>query len=121
MKKETHMRYLSCLVLLVAAGVSAMHGQSVDTAILGSVLDSNGGAVSGATVKITHVATGLSHSVVSSAEGAYEIRYVLPGEYTVEVGLSGFRGERRTGVVIQLGQQARIDFTLKVGAVQETV
>lgn len=115
------MRYLFCLVLLAVFSVSAMYGQSVDTAILGTVLDSNGGAVSGATVTVTQPATGLSHSGVSSTEGAYEIRYLVPGEYTVEVRISGFRGERRTGVVIQLGQQARIDFTLRVGAVQETV
>jgi hypothetical protein len=115
------MRYLFCLVLLAMVSVSAIHGQSVDTAIQGSVLDANGGAISGATVTVTQPATGLTHTAVTSPDGAYEIRYLIPGEYTVEVRPSGFRGERRTGVVIQLGQQGRVDFTLKVGAVQETV
>jgi outer membrane receptor protein involved in Fe transport len=115
------MRHLFCLVVLVVASATALHGQSVDTAILGSVQDANGGGISGATVTVTLPTTGLTHTVVTSPDGAYEIRYLIPGEYTVEVRPTGFRGERRTGVVIQLGQQARIDFTLKVGAVQETV
>ena len=115
------MRYLLVLILLAVFSAPAVHGQSVDTAILGSLLDSGGGAVSGATVTVTQPSTGFTHTAVSSADGAYEVRYLVPGEYTVEVHLTGFRGERRTGVVIQLGQQARIDFQLKVGAIQETV
>ena len=115
------MRYLLGLILLAVFSAPAVHGQSVDTAILGSLLDSGGGAVSGATVTVTQPSTGFTHTAVSSADGAYEVRYLVPGEYTVEVHLTGFRGERRTGVVIQLGQQARIDFQLKVGAIQETV
>src|SRR4029077_13077401 len=66
-------------------------------------------------------ATGMAHTAATSLEGTFEIRYLVPGEYVVEVRAAGFRGERRAGVVIQLGQQARIDFTLQVGAVQETV
>src|SRR4029077_9527736 len=66
-------------------------------------------------------ATGMAHTAATSPEGTFEVRYLVPGEYVVELHAAGFRGERRTGVVIQLGQQARIDFTLQVGAVQETV
>ncbi|HYZ87590.1 MAG TPA: TonB-dependent receptor, partial [Bryobacteraceae bacterium] len=43
------------------------------------------------------------------------------GEYTVEVQAPGFRRERRTGILIQIGQQARVDVTLAVGDVQQTV
>src|SRR5215472_4334204 len=117
------MRHWFCVVplVIVIANISAVYGQSVDTAIQGSVLDPDGGAIAGATVTITQPSTGLAHAVVTSPEGAYEIRYLVPGEYTVEVHLAGFQGERQSGVVIQLGQQARIDFRLKVSAVQETV
>src|SRR3984893_14194896 len=115
------MRSLICLVLLALAWISPVPAQTVDTAILGTVLDPGAAPVSGATLTIAQPSTGLSHTATTSPDGTYEVRYLVPGEYVVEVHFSGFRGERRTGVVIQLGQQARIDFTLQVGGVQETV
>ena len=76
------MRHLFCLVplVVVVANVSAVYGQSVDTAIQGSVLDPDGGAFAGATVTITQPSTGLAHAVVTSPEVAYEIRYLVAGE-----------------------------------------
>src|SRR5215471_14556242 len=115
------MRYLLCLVLTIVACGFPMHAQTVDTAVLGTVVDPGGAQVAGATVTVTQPSTGLSHSATTSADGTFEIRYLVPGEYVVEVRATGFRGERRQGVVIQLGQQVRLDFALQVGAVQETV
>jgi outer membrane receptor protein involved in Fe transport len=113
-------RFVGCFLVLLAVALGA-RPQSADTAILGTVLDSASATVSGATVLISQPATGFSRSVSASGEGFYEVRYLIPGEYIVEVRATGFRSERRTGVVIQLGQQARIDFRLQVGGVQETV
>jgi hypothetical protein len=59
--------------------------------------------------------------VATGNEGNYEVRYLVPGEYSVEVGAQGFLTERRTGIAIQIGQQARIDFGLQVGALQQTL
>ena len=115
------MRYLLCLVLLAVTCVAPVGAQTVDTVMLGTVVDPGSAPVAGVTVTVTQPSTGLSHTATTSPEGAYEIRYLVPGEYVVEIHAAGFRGERRTGVVIQLGQQARLDFTLQVGAVQETV
>ncbi len=115
------MRYLVWFVLTVVACVSLAHAQTVDTAILGTVVDPGGAQVAGATVTITQPSTGLSRTATTSADGSYEVRYLVPGEYVVEIRANGFRGERRPGVVIQLGQQVRLDFSLQVGAVQETV
>ena len=44
-----------------------------------------------------------------------------PGEYSVEVRASGFRTERQNGVLIQIGQQARINFVIQVGAIDERI
>jgi outer membrane receptor protein involved in Fe transport len=96
-------------------------GQTLDTAILGVILDPTGSVVAGASVTISQPATGFTRVVTASQEGKYEVRYLLPGEYTVEVKASGFRAERQTGIVLQLAQQARIDFHLEVGDVVETV
>ena len=115
------MRYLFSLVAFAVACAIAVQAQTIDTAIMGTVVDPAGAPVPGATVTILQSTTGLSRVSVTSQEGTYEARYLLPGDYVVEIGPAGFRRERRTGVVIQLGQQARIDFSLKVGTVQETV
>jgi hypothetical protein len=115
------MRYLFSLIAFSITCVLAGEAQTVDTAILGTVLDPGGAPVSGATVTILQGTTGLSRVTTTSQEGTYEARYLVPGEYVVETGPAGFRRERRTGVVIQLGQQVRIDFSLKVGTVQETL
>ena len=95
--------------------------ETVDTAILGVISDSGGGAVSGATVNIIQPATGLRHSTKTAANGSYEVRYLVPGQYVLEVQMQGFRTARKTGIDIQISQQAKIDVSLQVGEVQQTV
>ena len=109
------------LVAFVALIPKSLVAQTVDTAILGSVVDSAGGAVSNATVTLTRLATGLSKVDTTKADGTYEFRYLLPGQYVVEVRSSGFNPERRTGIDIQLSQQAKVDFTLQLGAGQQAI
>ena len=108
-------------IFVAAAMGFAMHAQTVDTAILGTVNDAGGAAVPNAQVRITQPATGFNRSIQSGPEGAFEVRYLVPGDYTVEVQAQGFRTERRTGINIQIGQQAKLEFTLQVGQVQQTL
>ncbi|HYM13664.1 MAG TPA: carboxypeptidase-like regulatory domain-containing protein, partial [Bryobacterales bacterium] len=110
---------LGCVLLLLS--IAALCAQTIDTGILGNVTDATGAVVANAAVTITQPATGLARTVATNAEGYYEVRYLLPGEYTVEVRTSGFRTERQTRIVIQIGQQARINFAVQVGAVEERV
>lgn len=109
------------VVFLLAAAAGALPAQTIDTAILGVVSDPTGAVVVGAEVTILQPATGFARTLRTSADGAYEVRYLLPGEYTVEVKAPGFRSERRTGVVLQIGQQGRINFALQLGQVVETM
>src|SRR3569833_621184 len=96
-------------------------GQTVDTAILGTITDEAQSAVPRATVVISQPATGLNRTLTSSAVGLYELRYLVPGDYEVEVRANGFRTVRRTGIRLQIGQQARVDVSLQIGSVQQTV
>ena len=108
-------------MLFYAMYAAAVYGQTVDTAILGTVTDSGGGMIPNAAVTVSQPSTGLTRVVNTGSEGSYEIRYLVPGDYVVEVKADGFRGERKTGISIQIGQQARIDFALQVGTVQQTL
>lgn len=106
-----------CVWLL---GVSGLRAQSVDTGILGTVSDATGASVPGADVVVTNSSTGVTQAVVSGPDGGFEVRYLLPGEYVVEVTLSGFRVERRT-IALRLGQLARLSIALQVGDIDEAV
>src|SRR5689334_10123915 len=102
--------------LLVVLSIGPLAAQTIDTGILGTVSDSTGAVVAHASVTISQRETGLTRTVTTNGEGAYELRYLLPGEYSVEARASGFRTERQNGVLIQIGQQARINFVIQVGA-----
>ncbi|HZT34057.1 MAG TPA: TonB-dependent receptor [Bryobacteraceae bacterium] len=108
------------LVCLLACAVP-LAAQTADTGILGKVTDPTGAAVAGAKVTITQPASGLSRSAATGADGTYEVRYLVPGQYTLSVEAAGFRAERRADVVIQIAQLARVNFSLQIGEVREVV
>src|SRR6187549_2641512 len=105
--------------LLLASGILA--AQTLDTAILGNVTDPSGAAVTGAAVTISQAGTGIKRTTQTAPDGKYEVRYLVPGEYSVDVLAQGFRAARANSVVIQINQQTRLDVSLQVGQVQETV
>src|SRR5262245_28223836 len=105
----------------IAATLGCIYSQTVDTGILGTVIDATGAVVPEASITITQPDSRFTRTITTSAAGKYEIRYLVPGEYTTEVKASGFRSERQTGIVLQVGQQARIDYSLQVGEVVEAV
>ncbi len=96
-------------------------GQTVDTAIVGTVSDNSGAVVSGATVTITSSATGIEKKVVTTATGEYGVTYLTPGNYNITVSANGFTSYEQKNFVLQINQQARVDVMLRAGAEQQTV
>jgi hypothetical protein len=108
-----------CLCLLASGrDVSAQIGGGQ---ITGLVKDQAGAAVPGATITVTETRTNLRRAVVSTSDGVYTAAGLAPGEYRIEIELSGFRPVRREGVRLATGEKARIDFDLALGGLQETV
>src|SRR5439155_8373332 len=89
--------------------------------VVGIVKDSSGSVIPGATVTIVNKDTNLTREATTNAEGGYSVINVLPGPYDVKVALTGFRNVARPNVEVTIGQIARVDFTLEVGAVAESV
>lgn len=85
------------------------------------VKDPPGAVIGGAVVTITQPATGFTRTVNTAPNGSYEVRYLQPGEYNLEVTMAGFKTDRHTGIVLQISQLARIDVILQLGEVKETV
>ena len=89
--------------------------------ITGSVKDSSGAIIPGATVTARNVDTGLTRTAVTEGSGEYRLPSLPPGRYAVAVELSGFSTETRPDIVLIIDQTANLNFTLKPAAIAETV
>jgi carboxypeptidase family protein/TonB-dependent receptor-like protein len=89
--------------------------------ILGRVTDGSGGGIVGAKVQVKSLATGADSSSVTGSDGAYQIPYMIPGQYKITVTAQGFKTALREQVDLRVGERVALDFTLEVGVVAETV
>ncbi|HJT89297.1 MAG TPA: carboxypeptidase-like regulatory domain-containing protein, partial [Bryobacteraceae bacterium] len=105
--------------LCVAGGL--VWGQGTTAQINGTVRDSSGLAVAGASVKVTQTATGLVRNAVSGQDGSYVLPNLPIGPYALEISKSGFSKYVQTGIVLQVDANPTVDAVLKVGAVTEQV
>src|ERR1035437_1925082 len=110
----------SIVLLLFAASSALLFGQTSGD-ITGSVVDTSGGAIVGATVTVTNTQTNFKRVTTTNSAGAYSFPSLQPGRYEARVEFAGFGSETRTNIELQVQQVARIDFTLKAGAVSESV
>ena len=121
---ETRSRARSvCLVALISLFATALPALAQVAAgeITGIIQDQVGGAVPGATVTVTNIATNQQRIATSTGDGVYTAASLPPGDYRIDITLSGFKPLRREGVTIATGEKARIDFALAVGDVREQV
>jgi hypothetical protein len=105
-------------VFLVAGILSA---QTTSTEIVGLVKDSSGAVVAGAQVTITRVVTGQRLTRNTDSSGEYIFPLLEIGQYTVQVEKTGFQSQTVTQLKLETQQKARVDFTLTVGSVTESV
>jgi len=95
--------------------------QSFTGAITGTVLDSTGAVVPKASIVAINTATNARTMAVSDASGNYTVVSLSPGVYTLEVSAPGFKKHIRSGIVLEVSQQIRMDVTLSVGEVAESI
>jgi hypothetical protein len=112
------MKRLFCLFLLLAACLPA---QDTTANVTGVVSDPSGAVVVEAKVTIVNTQTGVRTDTVSNAQGVYNLPFLIPGSYELRVSAGGFRGYLRQGLVLETGQNLRLDVNLVVGDVAETV
>ena len=107
------------LIVLFAASIA--NAQSDRGAIAGSILDSSGGAVQGATIIVTGADTGAVYKTSSSDTGAYRISDMQVGAYNLTVTAAGFKTSEQKGLVVQVNTTSSLDITLQPGDVKETL
>jgi TonB family protein len=105
--------------MLIAFGVGVAAAQTGQVSLSGTVFDSTGAPVSGATVLLTSVRTHAKYEVESNAAGRFEFVPLPSDDYVLEGRFPGFaRLEERIALI---GSSVRRDLTLPLGTVQETV
>src|SRR6202158_4412318 len=107
---------LATLLLCVSAFPQGSTGR-----IQGTVTDANGGAVTGATVTIMDVQRGNSRPLTTDESGAYNAPNLTPGAYKVRAEFKGFKTTERQNVVLEVGQEIRVDLTLQPGEQAQTI
>jgi len=110
----------SVLVVLVTFAGPAF-AQRTTASIRGTVTDSTGGVVPGASVTVTGTDTGLTRTTVTNTDGVYSFPELQVGTYRVEVSLTGFKSAVRQGVALNVADIRTVDVTLETGAMSETV
>ncbi len=111
------------LVALLAAFPLAPHAaaQVTSATLVGTVNDPSGAALPGVAVTARNADTGFTRTVTTSETGAYRLEFLPIGRYSVEAALSGFKSEIRSGIVLAVNDSIRIDLTLQIGAISDTV
>ncbi len=112
---------LACLLLLCFVPFR-MAAQTAGTgAITGTVVDSSGATVSGASVTVRNSSTGETRSVVSASDGTFRAALLSPATYTVSVEKTGFKTVAQSNIQVVVTEIAKIAFTLQPGAIAEKV
>ncbi len=106
------------LLLFPCANANA---QTFRGTILGTVTDSSGAAVAGATVTIKNVDTGLTRTVTTSDDGSYSAPELPIGNYSVNVSKEGFKEGVIAGIKVEVSSERRIDVALQPGQLAQTV
>lgn len=114
-------RMLACLAALFAlmAGVAA--AQTFRGTILGTVTDSSGGSIAGATVTVKNIGTGLTRVVTTSDDGSYSVPELPIGTYSVTVERSGFKLGVISGIAVEVSSDRRTDVVLHPGDVAQKI
>jgi hypothetical protein len=90
-------------------------------AIQGVVTDNSSAMITGATVTVTNVATGVSREVLTNAEGLYRVLSLGAGTYRVLAQMRGFQSVQRDQVEVGISDTVRVDFLLPLGTMSERV
>jgi hypothetical protein len=114
-------RMISCLTLLCISLAVHVSAQVNNASLTGLVTDPTGAVVPNASVMIKNRNTDLVNTATTDSSGYYTFASLPVGTYTATIELPGFKKAIHENINLEVGQKARIDIILEVGAVTETV
>jgi len=111
-------RLIQAILLLSTAAIWA---QNPNGAVSGFISDPSGVRIAGVEVVVTQTATGIQFRTVTSHEGAYVVPSIPIGPVSLTATMQGFKKFVRSGMTLEVDQRMRVDFTMELGAVTESV
>ena len=123
MSRPQYAHYLKCPILLatLCAAANLMVGQRTAATLSGTVTDPENAVVPHAHVIASNTATGLQVEAYTNEAGLYVIPNLGAGEYRVEVDAAGFQKVVRGGIILTVGQNATVNFSLVIGTQAQAV
>ncbi|MFC5865188.1 carboxypeptidase regulatory-like domain-containing protein [Acidicapsa dinghuensis] len=128
MQKATHpsrlrnLRWtLATVIALLTLFHVQLHAQQTQGSVDGTVKDSKGALVPGATVTLTNTDEGAVRSTTTTSNGGFSFQDAKAAHYNLVVEAPGFETWRTDGFVLEVRQQLHLDATLAIGSVQQQV
>ncbi len=118
MRTALALAFIACAAMLMSPAARA---QSVYGSIFGTVTDSTGAAIPGATITVKDVSKGTIVTATSNATGDYSVPHLIPDVYNLTVTAKGFKAFTATGIQVLADTAPRIDPTMEIGAADTTV
>ena len=113
--------HVATIVLVWVVLSTPLFGQSSSATVGGTVADASSALIPGVTITATNNATGVVSSVISNEAGSYNIGGLLPGTYKLSATLPGFQTQTYSDVQLGNAAQIRLNFTLNVAGVAQSV
>src|SRR5262249_13243602 len=113
--------FFSLFMIWMSGGINRGHAQTLFGSVVGNVKDPTEAVVAGATVTLTNVETKQSRQVTTTDAGTYDFPTIPTGAYDVKITREGFNPHTQTGVLVTANNTVRVDVTLHVGSVAESV
>ncbi|MGB2677108.1 MAG: TonB-dependent receptor [Candidatus Acidiferrum sp.] len=95
--------------------------QSTYGTVSGTITDSSGGVIADVQVTLTNQGTGEKRIQTTGTDGLYQFGSLFAGRYRVDAEKAGFKHTSHADVVVEVQQTSRIDMTMQLGQVTQTV
>jgi hypothetical protein len=112
---------IASLFLVLFAAPSRLAWAQGDASVNGTVVDTTGAIIVGATVRVKNVEIGTIRTIVTDNSGRYDAQSLAVGKYEVSAEQVGFRTEVKTGIKLEIGQRAEVNLMLAVGGAQQSI
>ena len=119
-QRPWHLAVWLLLTLCLMAGIPAV-AQSGRGTLTGSVKDTTGASISGASLGLTETSTGSRYTAIASDQGLFTFPELPPGTYTLTVTSPGFQSFTQSGITVYVGSTATVNPTLNVGSATQSV
>ncbi len=113
MKNNKRFTWLAISLLMSLLAVSVSYAQNTASALRGTVTDSDGNVLVGATVVVKHIPTGATKTLTTNSEGNYQARGLrVGGPYVVSVSSDGYASGKQEDVYLTLGETKSVNVSI---------